>query len=63
MAVTSEVAEKLRALPEAAAVALRMKAEHYFDVIRAMLDVFAILGSDHPLVDRYRSELAKALFR
>jgi len=41
VAVTSEVAEKLRALPEAAAVALRMKAEHYFDVIRAMLDVFA----------------------
>lgn len=41
MAVTTEVSEKLRALPEAAAVALRMKAEHYFDVIRAMLDVFA----------------------
>ena len=39
--MTSEVSEKLRALPEAAAVALRMKAEHYFDVIRAMLDVFA----------------------
>src|SRR5205809_5397622 len=41
MAVTTEVSEKLRALPEAAAVSVRMKAEHYFDVIRAMLDVFA----------------------
>ena len=41
MAVTTEVSQKLQALPEAAAVALRMKAEHYFDVIRAMLDVFA----------------------
>ena len=41
VAVTTEVSEKLQALPEAAAVALRMKAEHYFDVIRAMLDIFA----------------------
>jgi len=39
--VTSEVGEKLEALPEAAAIALRMKAEHYFDAIRAILDVFA----------------------
>jgi putative thioredoxin len=29
---------------------------------KAMLDVFAVLGDD-PLVDRYRGELAKALFR
>ena len=41
MAVTTEVSEKLHSLPEAAAVTLRMKAEHYFDVIRALLDVFS----------------------
>jgi putative thioredoxin len=30
---------------------------------RAMLDVFGLLGRDHPLVERYRAELARALFR
>jgi len=39
--VTSEVAEKLSALPEASAVAMRLKAEQYFDAIQGMLDRFA----------------------
>ena len=29
---------------------------------KAMVDLFAVLGSDHPLTDRFRGELAKALF-
>src|SRR3989304_6357323 len=41
LAIDSVIAERLMELPEASAVSLRMKTEHYFDVVRAILDVFA----------------------
>jgi KaiC/GvpD/RAD55 family RecA-like ATPase len=42
MSVTSNVADKLMTLPESSAIALQIRAEHYFDVIRGILDNFAI---------------------
>ncbi len=41
VAVATQVSERLMGLPESGAVALRMKADQYFDVIRGMLDLFA----------------------
>src|SRR5512136_893481 len=41
MSVSSEVSEKLQNLPEASAVALRLRAEQYFDAIQGMVDLFA----------------------
>ena len=41
MTIASEVNEKLSALPEASAVAMRLRTEQYFDAIQGMLDLFA----------------------
>ena len=39
--IPKEVADKLAALPEASAIAMRLKSEQYFDTIQGMLDRFA----------------------
>ena len=41
MTVTTEISDKLSALPEASAVALRLRTDQYFDAIQGMLDNFA----------------------
>ncbi len=41
MTVSTEISDKLAALPEASAVTLRLKSAQYFDAIQGMLDVFA----------------------
>jgi KaiC/GvpD/RAD55 family RecA-like ATPase len=39
--VATEVGERLEALPEASAVALRLRTDQYFDAIQGMIDNFA----------------------
>jgi len=41
MAVATQIAEKLESLPESSAIALKIRAEQYFDIIRGILDIFA----------------------
>jgi len=42
VSVTAEVSEKLRALPDSSAIAMRLKSEQYFDAIQGMIDRFAM---------------------
>jgi KaiC/GvpD/RAD55 family RecA-like ATPase len=38
--IAAEISEKLQALPEASAVALRLRTDQYFDAVQGMLDLF-----------------------
>ena len=42
--------------------AVRAKDDHLDAARQAMVDVFGVLGSDHPLTQSYRKALANALF-
>ena len=42
VSVSTEVADRLGGLPEASAIAMRLKAEQYFDAIQGLLDRFAV---------------------
>ncbi len=41
---------------------VRNKSDHGDDARQAMLDIFGILGDEHPLTGPYRRRLASALF-
>jgi len=41
LTTATQIAEKLDSLPESSAIALKVKAEQYFDIIRGILDIFA----------------------
>ncbi len=41
---------------------VRAKREHKDDARKAMLDIFDVLGDEHPLTATYRRQLANALF-